>query len=157
MVAVKYHLQQAKKCRVALVKMGPGEHQGYTYNPRALPKFIGSQLAAQGLTDFSSAGVILSCIIKFLSKSLCGNLSELQGHPTLIRWYSEAQHRNYYIFGILHEKMTRRYQSYTVAELLSLRDRPASEPVAAMAANPEIGMYPLSPKLMAIESNLPPP
>ncbi|KAK4451792.1 hypothetical protein QBC34DRAFT_423377 [Podospora aff. communis PSN243] len=138
MVAVKYHLQQAKKCRVALVRMGPGEHQGFTYNPQALPKFIASQLAAQGLTDLSSAGVIVSCIIKFLSKSLCGNLSEQQGYPTLLRWYSEAQHRNYYIFGILRDKMTRRYQSYTVAELLSLRDRPANEPMASMAANPEI-------------------
>ncbi|KAK0626938.1 hypothetical protein B0T14DRAFT_562803 [Immersiella caudata] len=137
MVAVKYHLQQAKKCRVALVKMGPGEHQGFTYDPHALPKFIGSQLAAQGLTELSSAGVVLSCIIKFLSRSLCGNLSEQKGHPTLIRWYSEEQHRNYYIFGILHEKMTR-YQTYTVAELLGLRERQASEPVAAMAANPEI-------------------
>ncbi|KAK5997286.1 hypothetical protein PT974_02641 [Cladobotryum mycophilum] len=89
-----------------------------------LPKFLRSQLEAQKITDGSRLWSQIVPLLAFIQGNL-RKLDKSSGFPTLFFWYSRENHRSYFFFAFVENKMASK--TYTSRELLRLRNAPVGK------------------------------
>ncbi|KAK4205736.1 hypothetical protein QBC40DRAFT_312055 [Triangularia verruculosa] len=94
-------------------------------------------LENQKLTEEGSDFVTATTLTIFVSLRLLKEPLPKR-YPTLFRWYSEKNHRTYYLFATLDIKMAR--HQYTVEELMAVRGAQVPMParMLVLANNPEL-------------------
>lgn len=111
--------------------------------PKNTPRFLLSQLEAQELADLDSipvpisAALLVSC--EFLTKDFAG--TDTPPFLTLFQYYHPKHYRTYYLFAYHNRSMESR--TYTVQELLQLRDTISHATLNKLKANHEVGKYSL--------------
>lgn len=105
----------------------PGFDYGLTIHFLDMPRFLGSQLEAQEITNGSSLWLHVQPVLTFIARNL-SHPPKSPACPTLFFLHSRENHRTYFFFAFVGMKMTSR--SYSPGELLHMRQTPTVEGLA---------------------------
>ncbi|KAL8413084.1 hypothetical protein RB596_009584 [Gaeumannomyces avenae] len=151
-ISIKFYLKDKPRCNNVQVSPSGDEPSLGIIDRAHLPRFILSQLEAQGISDEHTETVQLYPVLSFILLSLPARpLKKTACFPTLFCWHCCHTRRTRLLFGYLDVDMPPR--SYTPAELLALRASRSIEGILTAGRNdPELASIIVAPRERSVNT-----
>lgn len=145
---IRYNLlHNYHRCRQVSIDLAePTDMALNTISYTLLPQFLKSQVDAQKIADGSRRWSQIVPILTFIQANL-RRFGTSRGFPTLFLWYSRENHRSYFFFAFVENRMASK--TYSSRELLRMRQIPAGKELynqlhERLQKDLELGIHPVS-------------